>query len=284
MLSAQLLSSWLATRSTLGEVASLTSDLCLITTRPVEAGEVILDLRKEALVTPDVVYADREFGRELSTFATRYGPGFGSVALATFFAVERIRGFQAGTWFAGSAAETGNSIGASEYSPLSGGHWSLDCSGEKEVSQELRPIIAQGMELVLPICELAARRAWSSNQLWSEGNEVIQWSRDGLLEVLETSFTIVLSRQWPEPPPYLGKGAEAASAPSAWGFGTGSPTGPAVLPPIRNVFHAHKDEMLQERNAAIGLPPPPKMGNLGEGVSARCVALQRIDQGELVRA
>ena len=48
--------------------------------------------------------ADREMGRDLQEIAAQVGPGFDTVALATLCAVERVRGFEAETWYAGSTA------------------------------------------------------------------------------------------------------------------------------------------------------------------------------------
>ena len=158
-----LLAGWLSARSTgLGDATTLSTDLKLRTLRPISPGETLLEIRSGGLLTPAVAYADREFGRDISSYAAQLGVGFGSVALATYLTAERVRGFGAATWFAGSSAETGGSISASS-TLRSQCHWSLKAP---VVDPDVRPLVTRGIELVLPLCELAARRAWSSRQVW----------------------------------------------------------------------------------------------------------------------
>ena len=100
-----MLASWLSSRSSgLGDATKLEPDLKLTVARPISPGETLLELRSGGLLTPAVAYADREFGRDLASYAAQLGPGFGSVALSAFLTAERVRGFGAATWFAGSAA------------------------------------------------------------------------------------------------------------------------------------------------------------------------------------
>ena len=299
-----LLAGWLSARSTgLGDATTLSTDLKLRTLRPISPGETLLEIRSGGLLTPAVAYADREFGRDISSYAAQLGVGFGSVALATYLTAERVRGFGAATWFAGSSAETGGSISASEYSPLTKCHWSLKAP---VVDPDVRPLVTRGIELVLPLCELAARRAWSSRQVWGEDaaggvggsatvDDVAQWSRDELVQLIEESFAIVLSRQWPEPPPCFAEdgislvdhpasSGAADQLPRAWGFGASAPSGPALLPPIQGcLLHASEDDYDDgEANAVVGVPPRPILGNKGEGICLRCVATRSIQIGEAI--
>lgn len=168
------------------------------------------------------------------------------------------------------------------------------------------------MPLVMPLVELAARRAWvpgkmdgASSQLsdpWERAatDDGAGWSRAELDEVLTAAFGLVLARQWTAPPPEFapaGGGAALALAsgdvPARWGFGDGSPEGPALLPPLAGLLEpeaagAAEGEAAAEGggggNVVLGVPPRPAVGSLGEGVCVRCVAARRIERGErLVR-
>ena len=64
-----------------------------------------------------------------------------------------------------------------------------------------------------------------------------------------------------------------------WGFGDGAPQGPALLPPLEGLLDAQGCDG-GGGNVVVGVPPLPAAGNLGEGVSVRCVATRRIELGE----
>ena len=102
-----ILTEWLkdTTRSVgIGSNVVLAASGDALAARSVEAGETLLELRSGACLTARAAYADREMGRDLQEIAAQVGPGFDTVALATLCAVERVRGFEAETWYAGSTA------------------------------------------------------------------------------------------------------------------------------------------------------------------------------------
>ena len=100
-----LLTEWLSTHSVgIGSNVVLAPGDSPLAARSVEAGETLLELRSGACLTARAAYADRELGRDLQDIAAQVGPGFDTVALATLCAAERVRGFQAEAWYAGSSA------------------------------------------------------------------------------------------------------------------------------------------------------------------------------------
>ena len=99
------LAEWLSTRSVgFGSNVVLASGDLPLAARSVEVGETLLELRSGACLTARAAYADREMGRDLQDIAAQVGPGFDTVALAAFCAAERVRGFEAESWYAGSSA------------------------------------------------------------------------------------------------------------------------------------------------------------------------------------
>jgi hypothetical protein len=102
-----ILSEWMLdpTRSVgIGSNVLLAASGDLFAARSIKAGETLLELRSGACLTARAAYADREMGRDLQEIAAKVGSGFDTVALATLCAVERVRGFEAETWYAGSSA------------------------------------------------------------------------------------------------------------------------------------------------------------------------------------
>ena len=304
------LTQWLSSRATGFEHLKLTPRLEVATTRPFAAGDTLFELSHRALLTPREAYEDREVGRDLQAYGTRFGSGFNCVALASFIALERVRAFRAATWFAGSSAATR----ASEWSPVTSNHWLLARRDARISDPSLRQAIVQGTNLVLPHVELAARRAASTD------GEDESWSRGAVVEVLEDAFALVLDRQFARPPPVLRGGGTAGTAAAAsgeqalltydgrggeddddwpWGFEADVPSGPALLPPLAGVLLRRSGgvgdgdtpdeqgggdgEAPATANAEIGLPPQPRAGSLGAGVGLRCVASRDLAEGELLR-
>ena len=86
-------------------------DFRLRTERNVEEGETLFEILHDGLLTPAAAYNDKEVGLEFKSWAQRIGPGFGTVALASYVAIDRVRGFRAGQWFAGSQDICGSNAG-----------------------------------------------------------------------------------------------------------------------------------------------------------------------------
>jgi len=302
---AALLESWLSTRATgIGDRVVVAPDNTLIATVAIEAGDTVFALSDGLVLTARAAYADREMGIDLQAIANRVGPGFDSVALAAFLAVERLRRFNAETWYAGSAAEKGGLDAvtqASEWSPLTVGHWKAAAENPSGIPKELLPLVEQGVGLVLPLVELAARRVWTpgralpplprslSLDAWlvpQKTDDRTGWGKQEIRDVLVAAFELVLARQWPAPPPILGSEevrADRTPAPR-WGFSADAPAGAALLPPLRVLLPGGTGGLAgtSRINAVLGVPPEPALGNFDEGVSVKCVATRRIERGESI--
>ena len=297
----------------IGERIDLTDKLAVVACKQFDVGDTLFELKEDSILTAQVAYADREFGRDLASLSERVGPGFSTVALAALVAAERVRGFCSETWFAGSAAETSGveaAIRSSAWSPVTQGHWESEMQAPSSIDPELLPLVNQGIELVLPSIELAARRAWTpgvapppSSPAWfaaddgwigdaASERQLEGWSNTEVRAVLATSFSLVLSRQWTAPPPSFTSASadciETELEPAArWGYGGSAPAGPALLPPLPGVLVPStlvgsdaEDGREDGANVVLGVPPKPTVGSLAEGVCVRCVATRRIEQGE----
>ena len=291
------LASWLSTHACgIGDRVTLSGDQ-VVTTQPVAAGETILELKSGACLTADAAYADREMGRDLQSIAARVGPGFETVAIAAYLAAERVREFQAESWYAGSAAEQVGVQSArrdSAWSALTLAHWETEVLQPSTIDPELASLVQQGIQLVFPLIELAARRAWVPgaapaapmfSDAWVRAavtDDSAGWSRGELEGVLTKAFARVLSQQWAEPPPYFahGTGHELRTEPAPqWGYGDDAPRGPALLPPFEGLFSGGGGSV---GNCAVGVPPAPAASNLGQGVCVRCVAVRPLERGEVL--
>jgi len=295
------LSEWLSTRAIGFDSRVALSGNQVVALKPADEGDTLLELNAGACLTARAAYADREMGRDLQSIATRVGPGFDTVALAAFLAAERVRNFEAETWYAGAGDARGRDVSqrASAWSPLTSAHLAAEALQPSAIDPDLVPLVQQGINLVIPIIELAARRAWvpgaaPSAPMFSDewvraavSDDSAGWSRRDLEGVLTTSFARVLACQRSSPPPYfaLGSGGSELSdeIPERWGYSDDAPEGAALLPPLEGLFvpvsELAEDESA-DANVAIGVPPKPAAGSLGEGVCVRCVATRPIESGE----
>ncbi|KAL3908851.1 MAG: hypothetical protein SGPRY_009637 [Prymnesium sp.] len=221
---------------------------------PLLEGEPLFSLHQQSLLTAPKVFADREFGEALRSLSLRVGPGFDSVALSAFLAAERVRGFRGETWFAGSSGQAK----ASFWSPLTRAYWTRAEQQPVEVAAETSPLVAQGVELLLPILELAARRAWIPGEgdewrqqmdalfgdEWKEKKLVDSsrgWSRADLEGVLWEAFAIVLDAQVLQPPNFFSQADCLTDETSTrWGWREDAPSGVALLPPLDGEYHGDR--------------------------------------------
>ena len=250
----------------------------VVAARDLVEGEAALELGEGCCLTARVAYADREFGRDLDSIAARVGPGFDTVALAAFLAAERVRNFEAETWYAGSAAEQVGMEGArraSAFSPLTRAHWQAEALRPSLIDAEVLPVVQQGEALIMPLLELAARRAWVPGSApappmlsdeWvrqAASDDSVGCSRVQLEQLLRESFALVLARQWTMPPPYLPLARESGGVrdaatirPSRWGYREGAPAGPALLPPLEG--------LLIRSTPSVQLPITENLGELSK--------------------
>ena len=252
-------------------------------------GDALFELRAGAVLTPAAVYSDREVGSELAKYAAAIGPGFDVVALSTFVALERARNFQQES--VGRFDRLGAPPELSTWSPLTSSHWTLETAEPSAIDPELEPIVEQGITLALPLVDQAARRAymvrqqarskpefasqeWVERQMTDDGEG---FSQGDLIEILRSSFALVLSRRWESPPPFFGDGDEPAPR---WGWEAQfAPEGPALLPTIDGVLLGGGGA----GNAACGVPPAPQAGSLGAGVCIQARATRPIAEGDLIQ-
>ena len=194
---------------------------------------------------------------------------------------------------------------ASAWSPLTSAYWAAEALQPSAIDPELLPLVQQAAPLVMPLIELAARRAWVPGKMdgarsqlsdpWERAatDDGAGWSRAELDEILTAAFALVLARQWTAPPPEFAPGGGAALAlaagdePARWGFAGGAPEGPALLPLLAGLLEPDATSAAEgeaavegEGNVVVGVPPRPAVGSLGEGVCVRCVAARRIEKGE----
>jgi len=286
------------------------TSLAVVALRDYKKGDTIFDLRADACLTPSAVYADKEIGSELSRLAAAIGPGFDIIALATFLAIERVRGFLEPS--TGRMDRLGAVPGLSPWSPLTSALWATEQAQPSTIDPSLADIVEQGVALTLPIVERVARRAWTQKNIFKKSQPgtpddpnpkvfSAAWIQaaitdDGegfsgaeLTGFLRQGFAMAMARRWPQPPGYFECDVQPCDVqPERWGWADSAPEGPALLPPFSGVLAntltvpSEAEDVSAMKNAIVGVPPPPSSGNLGEGVCLRCVASRDIAVGETI--
>ena len=275
--------------------------LVLTTTRAVAAGQVLFGLAtSNSIWSAADAYRDRDLGPQLVDLAKQAGPGFGVVALAGAVAAERVRRYR-GIQGQGTAPE---SIGFSVPSQQGAfARWLWERHKQKKTinfDKSLVGTVELGVNLLVPMLELVARRAWSSaaaddakktrppflSQEWSQeamfnDGSALSWSRSELENLALNSFDIVLQHQLP-PPPYLltGTGSlvpepfvDRFDGPETWP--TSEPL--ALVPLIDDLRGSSKNNVA---NAVLG--SPPKGQPLGKGDCLWCVATRALEANERI--
>lgn len=221
------------------------------------------------------------------------------MSLAAILAAERVRAFrvvqQRGQEFSGRVIP-------SRYGAFARAQWA-GASSSNDIPSELAPLVRKGTELLVPLLDLAARRAWSGPSLDAAAAAAVgaddatwrallgdgdaeAWPRARLEQLALEAFALVLDEQR-TPPPYLLQTTEGgfsgpaneAEAPVHWALEERH----ALLPLVDRVL-AYDDKDDCEHNCVLGSPPPPTVGNLGVGECLWCVALTRLEPGDTLRA
>lgn len=279
------------------EVDDTTGKCMVITTRKVSPGEVLFRLGKNAVWSD--AYKDRDLGPKLKDFAVQAGPGFGVVSLAGGVGAERVRRFRSREGL-GVAPESSGFTVPSKWGAYARWLWSNHDEKDVSIDESLAGVVNQGVNLLVPLLDMTARRYWTTNPADEPETSVVEeeWTRKALLDdgapqslsrsdlesVALNSMAMVLEEAR-SPPPFLLDGSvgslvpdpfidEKSDPPESW------PTGEnlAFVPLMSDLDLGGSEKT----NAVIGSPPRNRHG--GEDDCVWCVATKRLDVGECVVA
>lgn len=277
------------------------NELIVRTTRSVAPGEVLFRLGKNAIWSD--AYSDRDLGPKLRDFASKAGPGFSVVSLAGGLAADRVRRFRSREGL-GVAPESAGFTVPSKWGAFARYLWSSDSQDNKSsVDESLVDVVSKGVNLLVPLLDVAARRYWTSEAADEPEASVLEeewtrkallndgapqsWSRSDLENVAFNSMGIVL-KETRAPPSFLLDGTvgslvpepfvdKSTDPPESWPTGEGL----AFVPLVNEVCRSmSKDKATL--NAVIG--SPPRSRHDGEDDCLWCVATRRLDAGEQVIA
>lgn len=271
----------------------------VVTTRDVAPGEVLFRLGKNAIWSD--AYRDRDLGPKLRDYALKTGPGFSTVALAGGLAAEKVRRFRSREGL-GVAPESAGFTVPSEWGAFARWLWSSTPREEVDIDESLVDAVSQGVNLLVPLLDVAARRYWTADAADEPDTSVLEeewtrkallddgaprsWSRSELEAVATDSMGVVLQRTR-SPPPLLLDGVVGSLIPSpfvdtkneppeTWPTGEGL----AFVPLIDDLWP--ETNLSDDPNAVIGSPPPNRHG--GEDDCLWCIATRKINVGERVIA
>jgi hypothetical protein len=270
----------------------------VVTTREVSAGEVIFKLTKNAIWSE--AYGDRDIGPKLKDYAVKAGPGFGTVSLAGGLAAEKVRRFRSREGL-GVAPESAGFTVPSKNGAFARYLWSYHNTCTTSFDESLVHIVTQGVNLLVPLLDVAARRYWSAEKADEPEASVLEeewtrkallqdgaprsWSRSDLENVAMDSMKLVLDRTR-YPPRYLLDGTGSlvpepfvdtnSDPPETWPSGETL----AFVPLVDGLFQTAKSK--DESNAVLGSPPRNRHG--GAEDCLWCVATCKINIGEQVYA
>lgn len=285
------------------EIASLQQDssqrssCMVVAVRDVSPGEVLFRLTKNAIWSN--AYFDRDIGPNLKSLAARAGPGFGTVSLAGGLAAEKVRRFRSREGL-GVAPESAGFTVPSKWGAFARYLWNTQTA---DIDESLADVISQGVNLLVPLLDVAARRYWTADAADEPEDSVPEeewtrkallddgaprsWSRSDLENVAMDSMGLVLE-QAKYPPPFLLDGTVGSLVPApfvdtktdppeTWPTGEGL----AFVPLVDGLFQT-TGESKGELNAVLGSPPRTRHG--GEDDCLWCVASRKINAGEQVIA
>ena len=279
-------------------MTSCSSCITVTTNRAVSPGEVLFKLTKNAIWSE--AYGDRDIGPKLNDYASKAGPGFGTVCLAGGLAAEKVRRFRSREGL-GVAPESAGFTVPSKNGAFARYLWSFGNTDTTSIDESLVDIVSQGVNLLVPLLDVAARRYWSAEKADEPEASVLEeewtrkalledgaprsWSRSDLENVALDSMSLVLDRTR-YPPPYLLDGTGSLvpepfvdtkiDPPDTWLTGETL----AFVPLVDALFQTAISK--DEPNAVLGSPPRNRHG--GEDDCLWCVATRRINAGEQVHA
>ena len=283
----------------LGQVAELSPE-GLVALQDIKAGDTIVAIRDETVLTAHAAYNDPDLLR-LRAYREQAGPGFGVVALAGLLAVERVRSFRIRR-MESCAPEAPGETAPSEWGAAARAFWSGERSSAAYVDPAVAPIVDQGVQILLPLLENAGRRAYMCSkpeeprpktvferepdhfaraEIHADGDPGA-WSRG---ELARDAFALTMTAQRP-PPPYLASSganvADAGASAGEWTQRVGDETvaEPLALVPLLDDLLASSGDV----NAVVGAPPAMVTGNRGAGQAVWCVAERDIAAGERISA
>ena len=243
-----------ATLEDAGDAWTITAD------RAYNRGQTIFSVSSDALLTPTAAYGDKDLGPPLRDLARRAGPGFDVVAVAGLLAAERVRTYRARA-DQGLAPESAGTVVPSTWGPVARRLWAAEAPA---VDPSVAPLVEQAVSLLLPLLEVAARRAFTAPapvepkgfapanwRAMLEDGAGDSWSRGELERVARSAMYFAIDRQR-EPPPPFGDGG----APGAWEV-----TADAIREPGRQVAAAVGED-------AMAIPPPEALVNGGGDANA----------------
>ena len=248
----------------------------------------------------------------------RRRPGFGVVGLAGLLAAERTRQFRSRA-DQGLAPESAGVVVPSRWGPLCRELWrrrheEAAAAGARRRptrDPEIAPLVAQGVEILLPLLDVVARRAWSApapdpkvafgSAEWArkamyDDGDAQSWSRAELELLANEAFAIALDLQREPPPPaprFDSDDAAPSAAPDDWKLTGETVSEPgrraegsevseplAIVPPLVTLGASPSDATNAAYGSFSGRAPPA-----GEPTPALvCVATRDIAPGDLVVA
>ena len=240
--------------------------------RAYNRGQTIFSVSSDALLTPTAAYGDKDLGPPLRDLARRAGPGFDVVAVAGLLAAERVRTYRARA-DQGLAPESAGTVVPSTWGPVARRLWAADAPA---VDPSVAPLVEQAVSLLLPLLEVAARRAFTAPapvepkgfapanwRAMLEDGAGDSWSRGELERVARSAMYFAIDRQ--RAPPPFGDGG----APGAWEVAAD-----AIREPGRQVAAAVGED-------AMAIPPPEALVNGGGDANAAVASFAgKVPSGE----
>jgi len=266
------------------------------TNRKVKCGEVLFKLDRKSIWSAADAYRDKDMGPKLRDFAGKAGPGFGVVALAGVVAAEKVRRYRRIEGQGNAPESIGFSI-PSVWGAFARWIWQDESKDTTSgIDESLMDIVSQGVQLIVPLLDVTARRAWSSaaaddakppflSEEWSmkamfDDGSALSWSRGELENISMRSFAMVLQQQ-KSPPLFLRSGVGSLipkpflddASPETWPSGE-----PFALIPLVKDLHSDDEGAV---NAILGSPPPDRSRD-GEEGCIWCVATRDLEIGERI--
>lgn len=272
----------------------------VVTTRAVAPGDVLFQLGDSAVWSAAAAYRDRDLGPRLRDYAEKAGPGFGTVAVAGALAAERVRRFRSREGL-GVAPESAGFTVPSKWGAFARWIWSTHGNDVGKVDESLSGAVRQGVNLLVPLLDVAARRYWSADaadkpedsvpsEEWTrkallDDGDPRSWSRSELEDLATRSLCLVLE-QTRSPPPFLLDGVGSlipepfldrnSACPETWP----SDESLAFVPLVDDIVL--QKEQNDAPNAVIG--SPPRKRHRGKDDCLWCIATRELNAGECIIA